>query len=258
MTLKAIIFDMDETLLDWRGRSQNWEDYQRDHLGRVFSFVNEKLHPLPSPELFFEQMQANAVAVWMDSKYSLIAPHLGEVLLQTLVELGVPRQMLKMDDCLRAYEMEPVAGVQPFPDVLPELARLKSYGLRFGLLTNAFHPMHMRDVELRAMGLMPFFEDGCRISAADVGYLKPHPKIFEESLRCMGITPQEAVFVGDSLEADIAGAQGVGMKAVLRDRAESPLGEEESEIIPDGKISSLSDLYPLLDQWYPDWTNGKG
>jgi FMN phosphatase YigB (HAD superfamily) len=147
----------------------------------------------------------------------------------------------------------------PFPEVRQELANLRRMGLKLGLATNAIQPMSMRDEELRHLGLLEFFEDGSRFSAADVGFLKPHPRIFEMALQSLEAEPEEAVFVGDSLAADIVGAQQVGMKAVLRTRVQGSLfarNNGDLEIIPDGKITSLTEIYPLLDTWFPEWKDG--
>jgi putative hydrolase of the HAD superfamily len=43
---------------------------------------------------------------------------------------------------------------------------------------------------------------------------KPHPGIFSRALAELGVAASQAVMVGDILEMDIAGAQGVGMRAI--------------------------------------------
>ncbi|MCZ7541445.1 MAG: HAD hydrolase-like protein [Anaerolineae bacterium] len=63
----------------------------------------------------------------------------------------------------------------------------------------------------------------------------------------MGTAPEEAVFVGDNLEADIRGAQNAGMMAVWRMPA-APNGDTPApDVTPDGTITTLHDLLPLLD-----------
>jgi putative hydrolase of the HAD superfamily len=256
--LKAILFDIDETLLDWRGRTRSWEDYEREHLERVYFHVHETIYPLPiSSDQFYENLMTHVFVLWGDAKQTLTAPHLGKLLIQTFSEQGVTPDLLIEEELLAVYDNRLVPGVKPFPDVLTELPYLKQQGLRLGIVTNALQPMSMRDIELQEAGLLDYFEDHCRLSAADVGYLKPHPRIFQEALERLRIAPQEAVFVGDNLAADIAGAQSIGMKAILRERVGalhytiSNNGTEE--ITPDGTIVTLRDLYPLLDGWYPDW-----
>ncbi len=51
--------------------------------------------------------------------------------------------------------------------------------------------------------------------AEPLGALKPHPRAFEEAIRLLGVAPGEILHVGDRLDADIAGAHAVGMRAAL-------------------------------------------
>ncbi|MGH9365204.1 MAG: HAD family hydrolase [Thermoanaerobaculia bacterium] len=53
------------------------------------------------------------------------------------------------------------------------------------------------------------------IDSACVGFRKPDPRIFQAALARLNAAPSEAVFVGDSLERDMAGARGIGMRHVL-------------------------------------------
>ena len=254
--LKAIIFDIDETLIDWQGATEDWEAYDRKHLGFVFDYVEQNVHPLNSLEQFIADARDLYMEVWNSSKGSLAAPHLGDLMVELLARQGVQRENINAKDVLTAYRAEPFAGVVPFPEVKQELANLQRAGLRLGLATNAMQPMSMRDLELKSMGLLKYFEGGCRLSAADVGFLKPHPMIFETVLLCLGVNAGEAVFVGDSLAADIVGAQQVGMKAILRERLGGPLFVYDNggvQVVPDGRITSLTEIYPLLDAWFPEW-----
>jgi FMN phosphatase YigB (HAD superfamily) len=68
------------------------------------------------------------------------------------------------------------------------------------------------------------------------------------------VTAEQAIYVGDHLHADILGAQSAGMRAVWRSNGgQIP---PDVDIQPDGIISDLRELLPLLDQWYPGWRNG--
>ena len=114
--------------------------------------------------------------------------------------------------------------------------------------------MAMRDAELIAHGLIDFFPD-CRLSAADAGYLKPDKRIFECALERLGASAAETVFIGDSPDADIAGALAVGMKAVLR------VGDGG---LPTGalagyqpRLRTMEGLPAILDEWYPGWRNAR-
>lgn len=254
--LKAILFDIDETLLDWSGQALDWESYERERIGRVFDYVNAHVHPLANRDRFFIDTLDYVYDLWAQAKQTGEAPHLGYALLDTLERHGVPRQSLSMADCLAAYDGQAVPGVKPYADVIPALRYLKAQNLRFGLVTNSLHPMQLRDIELADLGLAPFFEDGCRFSAADVGYLKPHPHIFQAALECLNVSAEEVVLVGDSLPADIVGAKRLGIKAILRYR-EDPLHytptQAVQEMVPDATIHRLDELYPILDSWFEGW-----
>jgi putative hydrolase of the HAD superfamily len=52
------------------------------------------------------------------------------------------------------------------------------------------------------------------VLSSEVGKRKPHPFIFQRALSELGVAADEALFVGDRLEADVFGASRVGMKTV--------------------------------------------
>ena len=60
--------------------------------------------------------------------------------------------------------------------------------------------------------------DGIVISA-EVGAAKPDPAIFASALAVAGARAEEAVHVGDTVEADIAGARAAGLRALYLDRS---------------------------------------
>jgi putative hydrolase of the HAD superfamily len=249
--LKAILFDLDDTLIDWSNFTDNWEVRESKHLRRVFEYICREVYPLTDWEAYSQAYFQRVRDAWSSARETLIAPHLGRVLIDTAVALGIPEDSLGVEECLRAYSWTAPESTFVFPDVAGALRVLRDRGIRFGIVTNAFQPMTLRDIEMKTHGLLDYFPE-CRLSAADVGYLKPSPKIFYAALACLGTTPQETLFVGDNPVADIAGAQGVGMKAVMRVKHPSqPL--ISGLVVPDGAINTLNDLLLLLDKWYVGW-----
>jgi putative hydrolase of the HAD superfamily len=88
----------------------------------------------------------------------------------------------------------------------------------------------------------------------EIGYSKPHPQAFLTTLNRLGVVPQEAVHIGDLLRTDVAGAQGVGMRAVqytgINQDGSLSIGDAPvSHIEPDAVIQSHTELRPLLRQW---------
>ena len=91
------------------------------------------------------------------------------------------------------------------------------------------------------------------VTAADITvvwcrseYRKPHPSIFAEAAAGIDLTVESLMFVGDSLKADIAGANRAGMISVLKD----PTGRRRHwRITPHHRICRLTDLPSVLGQY---------
>ena len=134
-----------------------------------------------------------------------------------------------------------VSNWHVFPDVLPALDALKERGLRIGAVSNWVWQLPEL---LHSLELVRHFD--FIAASARVGFEKPHPAIFRHALEQAGVEPGEALHVGDHLDADVAGAQGVGIAPVLIDRRGRFLPEE----VPDGVpvIATLTELLPLVDE----------
>jgi FMN phosphatase YigB (HAD superfamily) len=248
--LRAIIFDLDGTLLDWSGFDGDWESMARERLKPVYAFLAGGGHKLPEFSFFVNDINTRSMLSWQSFKSgNLDAPCLPDVVRGSLAGFDLDMASIDVDEVLHHYPWGQVPGSRLFPEAKPILETLREAGLRLGLLTNAFQPMWMRDKELRELGIEDCFD--CRTSAADVGKLKPHPLPFESTLKCLNATVESAVFVGDSLSADIVGAQGIGMRAVWRQNGRKDIPDDAPT--PDAAISTLDDLLLVLDGWFPGW-----
>jgi FMN phosphatase YigB (HAD superfamily) len=137
-----------------------------------------------------------------------------------------------------------------FPDSLGTLRWLRERGFRLGSVSNRGYVGPRFRQELRDMGLAELFE--VVAVSCDVGYMKPHPRIFEHALEAMGLRPEQTAMVGDSLRADVGGARALGMVTIWR---RPPLGEPveagsdppevEGSARPDYTIDSLGEIRGL-------------
>jgi len=252
LPLQGILFDLDDTLIDWHGFSGDWRTFEQEHMTHLHQFVQRRgyLKNVSLDQLMLDY-GTRVQDAWASARSTMRAPHLGKIMMMSLRHLGLPDGALTMDECLSAYGWDAVKGVQVFPDVPPMLQSFRDKGIKMGIVTNAFQPMTLRDNELKTFGLLEFFPD-CRISAADVGYLKPHPNIFEIALKRLETQPGRTIYIGDNPVADIAGAQSAGMKAVLRVKNPAP-PMISGLIVPDGAINSLEELPAVLNEWYAGW-----
>jgi putative hydrolase of the HAD superfamily len=254
--LKAVLFDLDDTLLDWSGFNGEWGSMERKHLAGVFDYICEEIQPLDDFEAYSADFNTRLMNAWTAARTTMRAPNLGTLLVETSVGFGVPAEALDARRCLDAFKWAAIPGTTIFPEVPETLKLLREHSIKIGIVTNAHQPMSIRDIEIQEHGIYDFFPD-CRIAASDVGYLKPHPLIFQTALRCVDAKPEETVFVGDNYEADIVGAKSAGMFAVwrrtVRRGAFDP--DVDSTVQPDGTIDTLDELPAILDQRYPGWRN---
>jgi putative hydrolase of the HAD superfamily len=98
----------------------------------------------------------------------------------------------------------------------------------------------MKDYERSLMGLDPYFEFS--IYSSEVPYRKPHPSIFQLALARLNLDASEVLFVGDNLQADVVGAQSVGMPTVWVNREGKAL---PPDVHPDYEIKSADELLAL-------------
>ncbi len=106
---------------------------------------------------------------------------------------------------------------------------------KIGIISNFAIPECVHEL-LSAEELTGFF-DLVVVSAA-VNKRKPHPEIFQNALKALGVLASETVFVGDTVDADIEGAKAVGIKAVYIERR----AQRFDKIGPDHTIKSLNEL----------------
>jgi putative hydrolase of the HAD superfamily len=107
-----------------------------------------------------------------------------------------------------------------YEDVLPVLALLRERGVKIGLVSNTSRDL---DVFVRHHRL----DVDAWISSGKHGKVKPSPTIFNAALEQLGVEPAAAVMIGDSPEDDVAGAEALGIRALLLDR-EGKHGREDA------------------------------
>lgn len=103
-----------------------------------------------------------------------------------------------------------------FDDVHPALHRLKQRGFSLAVVSN--WDERLRPL-LRALDLDTYFD--AIIVSAEVGATKPSRIIFDAAAAALDLAPSSILHLGDSLEADVGGAEGAGMKALLLARGNS-------------------------------------
>jgi HAD superfamily hydrolase (TIGR01662 family) len=130
-------------------------------------------------------------------------------------------------------------------DTRATLAELKTAGYRLGLISNAADDWDVQQL-IDHWKLRPFFE--FILTSAGCGKRKPDPLMFQMALTHFGVQPAQVAMVGDTLAADIAGAERMGFYSIwLTRRAQLP-PDGELSIQPQALITSLEELPALLSE----------
>ena len=111
------------------------------------------------------------------------------------------------------------AGMEPDGEMVAAVRRAKAAGVRTGLISNSLGEGRYD------RSSFPELFDGVVISG-EVGMHKPEPEIYRLGAERVGLAPEQCVFV-DDLRENCAGAEAVGMKAILHRGAEGTLQQLE-------------------------------
>jgi HAD superfamily hydrolase (TIGR01662 family) len=131
-------------------------------------------------------------------------------------------------------------------DAAPSLEVLQGLGYRLGAISNAADDENVQELVDKGK-LRPYFE--FILSSAACGVRKPDGHIFRLALDHFKVAPEKTVMVGDTLDADILGANRMGIYSIwITRRAQIPPDEGELSIQPQAAISTLSELPELLEE----------
>ena len=227
---KHIFFDLDHTIWDF---DKNAEETLHELYG-TYKLIDIGLH---SADMFIETYTRHNHRLWAEY-------HLGKItkdelreerFKSTFIELGVHPDLMPAD-FEDAYVRLGPHKTNLFEYAHETLAYLQSkYTLH--LISNGFK--ESTEIKVAGSNLAPYFKNV--IISELVGVNKPDPAIFQHAIKLAGATINESVMIGDSIEADIRGAMGVGMDAIYF----NPLKHKKPDDVP-VEISSLKELTLLL------------
>jgi HAD superfamily hydrolase (TIGR01662 family) len=127
-------------------------------------------------------------------------------------------------------------------DAIPTLQILKSKGFRLGMVSNAADDKNVQQL-VDHWGLRPYFE--FIITSAACGFRKPRPEIFQLALDYFQVPPHLVAMIGDTLEADVMGANNLGIYSIWVTRRARKGG---SDHIPSSAVERLDEIPGLLSK----------
>jgi len=238
MPIKAILFDMFDTLMLIE---KNHEFYSPSLL-RMYRYLNENGIDVP-----FDKFNAVYIEV-RDGLYAKAdlnweEPHFNVRVTDTLKSLGYDYTVSSPLVAAATNEFceEFMNYVKIDEDAEAVLRKLHGK-YKLGIISNFAIPECVVKL-LKGSKIYELF-DVVVVSGA-VNKRKPSPEIFEGALKMLGVSASEAVFVGDTVDADVEGPKSVGMKVVYIERR---VQKESEKFCPDQTIKSLHELPPALER----------
>lgn len=235
--LRAITFDFWGTLY----RNTYARDERQEMLGRALAGHDQprsraeleaaETHVWSVWERVWQQEQRSMTfEAWMEELLGHLEAELPE---ETIAGLRRPIEEIY----LKTGEPKPIPGVT---EVVPRLAER----YRLGVISDTgITPGRVLREVMRRDGLLHHFE--ILTFSDETGRTKPRPEQFLGTLSELETKPEEAAHIGDLPETDLAGAQGVGMKAILF------LGVSDRQdgiALADGVFSDYGELEKVLER----------
>ena len=253
--IRAILFDMGGTLLDFNPEHIPWPEWERAGLESACAYLSSQGY-LHSTETFVDAFIDELSERWERAAQGQENLRLGDVMREACAACaGRPSQAesdasimdVSIIEAAVARYIAPLdARVVPYEDTLATLAALRGRGLQIGLVSNTMWPGEYHRRELDRFGLTPYLQQA--LFSADEGVWKPQPGIYRRALDALGVEAREALFVGDQPEHDVLGAQQVGMRGVYKHNGRA----RATDVCPDAAIAHLSELPALIEQWNTD------
>jgi 2-haloalkanoic acid dehalogenase type II len=236
VTTRAVLFDFGGTLYDY-GKLQAGEAESLMELARAAGIAAEptavfRAHREALKKVFYG---------YLPRRYYLHRDLFRDAVAEMVQSFGIEPRAQHLD-VYRTSQWERHGRDFVLRDgVHDTLKMLRARGLHIGMVSNIDEDQL---THLLALGqLAPYFDS--LLSSEAAGSCKPDPAIFHEALRRAGCRPAEALFVGDTIQQDIAGANRVGMRSALiwhRHDREPPDGEPR----PTHVIRSIPEILDLV------------
>jgi putative hydrolase of the HAD superfamily len=144
-----------------------------------------------------------------------------------------------------AYHDTKYRSLFPFRDVPDVLQRIRqATQLVLGVITEG---LEIKQAEkLVRLGIVPLLHPRAIFISDQIGISKPNRKLYQRACDVVGVPPEQAMYVGDHPENDVAPAQAVGMATVRHRWQGGKHADTEGSVRPDYEIRSFHELLPIL------------
>ena len=201
MNITHIFFDLDHTLWDFETNSAKTFDFIFNDNDINVTLTDFLYHYVPINHQYWKLYREEKV-----TKSELRYKRLKESF--NALNYSISDTMI---DHLATVYIDNLANYNTLFDGAIELLDYLKPSYKMHIITNGFSEVQLK--KMTNAGIAHYFKQ--IITSESVGVKKPNPKIFHHALEKANAKPSNSIMIGDNLEADIIGAQEVGLKTIL-------------------------------------------
>lgn len=246
MEIRAIIFDLGGTLIEYAGPYAVWPDLETPGFEAVFVSLQGKGVKLPSFAKFRDTGFAILPGRWQMAIKGERNLRLLDFLAEVLAVCHVNSvEEAWLEEAANLYQDAICAQAVPLEAANETLDFVKGRGYKMGLLSNTMFTAAAHVSDLQRFALDGYFD--AMLFSADAGKWKPSADPYLDLLDQLQVAPENGVFVGDDPANDIVGGQRAGLRTILL-RSSQRFSQPDG-VYPDAVIGHLSELPIVLANW---------
>jgi HAD superfamily hydrolase (TIGR01662 family) len=244
--LSGVVFDLGETLIHFTG---DWTAVFARSRAELLASLSAHGYDL-QPEAFSEAVRRKTERAQTARDDDEVERPARELIASVLSDFGYPSvEADHLDQALRSMFAVSEAHWIPSDSAGLVLQSIHKGGYRIGMISNASDGDNVRRL-VKKIGVDHYLDP--IVVSAEVGVRKPATAIFEALLSAWQLPPDQLVMIGDTLSADIVGAQRAGMHQIwLRSAADRPDNlAAHGRVDPEWAIDELPavlDILPRLE-----------
>ena len=237
----------------------DWGDTLVSNHGMPYRFIHNRALSQLAEDLaqlggklasgWFDTCTAELFQLWVDTAKPELNPHNEEfdydgVISKWVSDAGLSRDQPAVEAAVATYFATFSDTITPYEGAGEALKQLHDMGLRVGILSHVPWPgWACREWYLRHgwADYVDFYS-----LSSDVGFIKPHPAHYEDTLKQAGCPVAQIAHVGDHPHRDVEGPKAFGMQTILKVTQGFYPEEDIANCQPHAAVAHVRELPELL------------
>jgi putative hydrolase of the HAD superfamily len=233
--IKAITFDL------WNTLFENIS-YSNIRLDILTKYINKKKSNILITDV---QKLYNKYFNFVNPQFKTLKYHhiyTSERILHLFYELEILLSSEELYQIVNEFESIMLTNPPGLKKGVKDTLHILSQEYKLGIISDTgITPGRIIRMVLERYGILKIFNT--MIFSDEIGYYKPHSKVFETALNNLRCYPEHSIHIGDLLETDIKGAKNYKMHTIW---IRNSLQKEYTEIQPDYEIDEISEVIEII------------